>query len=240
LLKLSIKTVRSSLKDDDVDIVILSDEQFVNDCKKIENVTVISMPNSNTPEEASMHKLHIFNAYNEISKYDSVLFIDSDIIVLHDISLILKNFIKNNCLYVYTERTNISDHNQIFWSFENYTQKQLNYFNRNQIQVFNAGFFGFKPDEHMRGHFNNIIEMIKNHRGKFFYEQSFMNVYFNTYPEIITNRTVITSENYIMFPDITHNYGNKCIHFCGSAGDAAFKFSRIINYMNRFGINTDI
>lgn len=237
ILKLSIKSLRSSLNGNEVDVVILSDEQFVNDCNQIENVTVISMPNSKSPEEASMHKLHIFNAYNKIDEYDAVLFIDSDIIVLYNVCDILEKCIKSNCLYVFTETNKVDDNNCIFWSFNNYTEEQMNYFRKNEIYPFNAGFFAFKPDIHMRQHFNNIITNISTHIGPFFYEQSFMNVYFNSYPEIITDRTVINSDNYIMHPDVNINYGNKCIHFCGSPGNSSFKYSRIISYINCFGIN---
>jgi lipopolysaccharide biosynthesis glycosyltransferase len=238
ILKLSIKSLRSTLKENCVDIVILSDEQFVNDCNQIDNVNVISMPNSNTPEQASMHKLHIFNAYNEIDKYDGVLFIDSDILVLYDVRMLLEQFIKSNSLYVYTESNDYNSHRCLFWSLEKYTDEQINYFKENNILPFNAGFFGFKPDETMRRHFNNVIEMIKNHVGNFFYEQSFINTYFNSYHEIITDRTVITADNYIMHPNDNHNYGNKCIHFCGSPGNSSYKLPRMMSYMNRFGINT--
>lgn len=237
ILKISIKSLRSSLNGKEVDIVILSDEQFVNDCNQIENVTVISMPNSKSPEEASMHKIHIFNSYNNINNYDAVLFIDSDIVVLYDVCDILEKCIKSNCLYVFTETKNIDDNNAIFWSFNNHTEEMMNYFREKEIYPFNAGFFAFKPDEDMRKHFNNIINNISTHTGAFFYEQSFMNAYFNTYPEIITDRTLITSENYIIHPNDNIKYINKCLHFCGCPGNASFKCSRINNYINRFGIN---
>ena len=51
-------------------MMILSDEQYVNDCKTIENTTVIPMTNSKTPEEASTHKLNIFE-YEKTKDYIS-------------------------------------------------------------------------------------------------------------------------------------------------------------------------
>ena len=50
----------------------------------------------------------------------------------------------------------------------------------------------------MKIHFTAIKSIIKSHTSEFFYEQSFMNYYFNLIN--FTDRSVFTSDNYILFP----------------------------------------
>lgn len=235
IMKLSINSLREYNQNINYDIVILSDEQYVNDCEQIENVIVIPMKNSKSPEEASMHKLNIFN-YDKINEYDVVFFIDSDILVHSNILQIVDNCTKKNCLYVYSENADIESHKHIYFGLENYSNEQIEYFQKNNIHVFNAGCFAFKPSEEIKEHFNNVNDLIKNNTRKFFYEQSFMNVYFNTYSYfnndvVITDRNVLTNKNYIMFPNLNNLYLNALIHFCGGVGDPNYKYPRMLEYI---------
>ena len=79
----------------------------------------------------------------------------------------------------------------------------------------------------MKNDFDNIINFIANYNGKYFYEQSFMNYYFNKKGNI--NYEVINSNNYKMFPDLSVKYIEKIIHFCGS-GDGN-KLEKMNNYI---------
>jgi hypothetical protein len=83
----------------------------------------------------------------------------------------------------------------------------------------------------MREHFSNILEKIKNHMGYFYYEQSFMNAYFNMNNQ--TDRTAITNDNYVMFPKAI-KYEGKLIHVCGAAGNAKPKYEIMSWYYNTY------
>ena len=227
LLKLSIESLRKYSNTDNIDILIMCDEQYVNTINDVENVIVLPMENSNSSHEASMHKLHIFE-YENITKYKAVLFIDSDIIVHTNVMELLEKCLDKEKLYVSTEKTDLSCHGELYWSLQHYDNNDYNYFKENNIFIFNAGCFLFVPSKEMKTHFDNIITFIKNYTKPFFYEQSFMNVYFNKLN--ITNREVLTSENYILHPEPNMLYKNKIIHFCGTHQTIDHKLNLMKNY----------
>jgi hypothetical protein len=213
------------------DILVLVDAAFESVVRsKLPDIIVVSCPNSPTPETASMRKLHIFDI--DVSFYDKVLFIDCDILIHTDITTIMTGISDTDILYVYSEKDSLEEHKHIYWSLKNYTSEQYRYFQTNDIKVFNAGLFGFKPSDAMKVHFSNIKEIIRKHTGAFFYEQSFMNYYFNLNNK--TDRVLFTKRNYIMFPSDNVNYEGKIIHFCGGPGDAETKYRRMIHYFNKF------
>ena len=220
-----------------IDIVIICDENMKDTCneKFSTHATVISVPNSTQAAYASINKLKIFEIYPDIMQYTSVLFIDSDIIIHANIMNYLEKINKIDTLYVYTEDTNVDAHKTQWFSYNNYSEQDMEYFRKDNIHVFNAGLFGFIPDEHMKKHFSNIIEFISTYNGALvIYEQSFMNVYFNKLNN--TDRTLLTHETYLMFP---HRYPDqshegKLIHFCGGLGDANGKHKDMQNYIKKY------
>jgi hypothetical protein len=219
LLKLSLLSLRLTNRDE-IDVLILCDKKYVNLLKKISNISILSLPDSNSPEEASMHKLNIFS-YPKIYDYDAVIFIDSDILIKMDLKNLLDKVTRDNVIYVCNEK-NIPDmHKGIWHSLSKYTDEEYKYLIDNKIQVFNAGCFLFRPSKQMKKHFDNLLHMIKNHKGNFFYEQSFMNHYFNLNGK--TDRTLLTEDNYILFPKSYMKYENALLHFCGNPGYHHFK-----------------
>lgn len=214
------------------DIIILIDESLLEIARNSlpYDVIFVSCPDSLTPEEASMRKLTIFDY--SIDQYDSVIFIDSDIIIQMDIEMLLPLITAPDQLYVYTENTDLAYHTNLNWSLCNYTEENLQFFKDNTVMIFNAGLFAFRPTDIMKTHFNNLRDMIKNHDGPFFYEQSFMNVYFNLLN--ITNRNVFTDENCKLFPLQNTNYEGKIIHFCGEAGVGKNKYDKMKTYVEMF------
>jgi lipopolysaccharide biosynthesis glycosyltransferase len=236
LLDLSIKSMK--LFEKDIDIFIICDEIFVEKCNIYfngnKNIKILPIENSKSKQHASMHKLNIFDY--DISNYEKVLFVDCDILFHTEITeSIFKNIISNK-LYVYTEFTDLSWHTQLYFSLKTYTPSQLEYFKQNQIYVFNAGLFGFVNTPEMKNHFSKIRSIISNHKGPFFYEQSFMNYYFNLNNQ--TDRLLLTTKNYEMFHSTPENiksnkvFKNKLIHFCGADTGASTKLDRMQKYFN--------
>lgn len=236
LLRLSIKSMK--LFEKDMDIFIICDELFVETCISSfiedKNIKVLPIKNSKSKQEASIHKLNIFDY--DISNYEKVLFVDCDILFHTEITKSIFEKITSNKLYVYTEFTDLSWHTQLYFSLQTYLPSQLEYFKQNQIYVFNAGLFGFVNTPEMKNHFNNIRSIISNHKGPFFYEQSFMNYYFNLNNQ--TDRLILTTKNYEMFHSTPENinsnkiFESKLIHFCGADTGANTKLCRMEKYFN--------
>jgi hypothetical protein len=88
----------------------------------------------------------------------------------------------------------------------------------------------FLNNETMKQHFDNILDMVENYEGEYYYEQSFMNKYFNL--KNLTDLTVINNENCIMnfsmlytnnnvlkFRNIRPSQIGKIIHFSVSTNN---------------------
>ena len=240
LLKLSIISLLYHNKD--VDIILLIDEKIIPYSKSVEELSsrikIFSCPDSSSPQEASMRKLSIHN-YN-IENYDAVIYIDSDILINRCLDDVFDSIITTDKLCAYPESYNQEYHTHLYWSLNNYTPQQLQYFNNNNIYIFNAGLFGFKNTSDMKKHFTNVRGIIKSHTGPYFYEQSFMNYYFNLINN--TNFTIINKDIYIMFPVDNLDYGCKIIHFTGTECPDDFKLNKMLNYKNMFlkHLNTPI
>lgn len=243
LIEMSIKSLQHYhgcfIAECEIDVVILADYSIAPECKRrFSAAHVISSTDSDTSESASMRKLDIFKLY-DLGNYDKVLFIDSDILLHGRIDSIIEGIRDPELLYVFTESTNMDAHNLLYYSLMNYTIGDREMFKQQHIHVFNAGLFGFVPSERMKQHFAAIQSMITSHTGHFFYEQSFMNVYFNKNNK--TDRKVINSSNYVMFPLPHTSYEGCIIHFCGGPGDANTKYTKmkqyIYAYMPKLGLN---
>lgn len=238
------------------DLLIICDESLIYDvqscltkvCKSqevhIESILFSIVPNALTPMRSSMQKLRIFDIDN-IHSYKNVLFIDLDVLCLCPLNPLFTNFEellekhpeKLERLQVCHERTNYEDHKEIFWSMDSYSDQDIEYFKTNKILPFNAGCFLFRVSKQMEEHFTNVrkmvIESYKN-RKLFFYEQAFMNVYFNSSNLIAYD--IINPLIYKMFPDLEEYYEGKIIHFCGTPGNGLVKFKTMESYINKHSI----
>ena len=221
-----------------VDILVICDNSMELECKNKlpQNVIIITVPDSTQAAYASINKLKIFNVYPEVMKYHSVFFIDSDIITHTDIIPYFEKVIKTDTLYVYTEDTDPLANLQCWFSFNNYTQTDIERLRTQNIHPFNAGCFGFCPNDIMKQHFDVILEFIKNYKGSLhIYEQSFMNVYFNKINN--TDRTLLTKNTYIMFPYRDYpiqSHEGKLIHFTGIVGSGSIKYTEIKKYTDTY------
>jgi len=226
LLDIAIKSVMIYSS---ADILVICDASFLPMCKEMlpERVLYMTVPDSQTKEAASMQKLNIFD-YENISSYDRVLFLDTDIIVHTSLEPFFNGVRRSGILYVYTEREEQYEHKNLCFSLLNYTPEDFIMFKMHKVMVFNTGCFLFIPSLTMKFHFDEIRKMIKNHKGPFFFEQSFMNVYFNKLNA--TDRTVLTNSNYRMGAAHYRHYKGFIAHFSSIPGNADNKLESMKEY----------
>ena len=240
LLYLSIQSLRNQ---NSQDVLIICDKSMINQCteklKEFSNIKIIPCSDSISAMDSSMKKLLIFNY--DISKYLKILFIDSDILVNTNIRGIF-NGIKNDKLYAGAEHKSMILHKTIWHSLLTYTEDDIKFFYENKIYPFNCGLFGFVITIKMKQHFLNILEMVKNHTGHYWYEQSFMNVYFNKLNLVDTK--VINDTNYMLAIEVNKlprrnmvwlqpKYNNKIFHFTSTQGAEA-KLKDMLYWNERF------
>jgi hypothetical protein len=227
--------IRSLKLHNDIDIAVICDRLFLDECKQKlgNNILFFIQDDSKTGVEASINKLKIFDM-PFIEKYDRIIFIDSDILLHTSVLSILDKVIEPGVLYAYSETDNYDSHNHIFWSLKDYSQYEIETFRKNKVLPFNAGCFAFVRCNEMKEHFKNILDMIASHKGEYFYEQSFMNVYFNRNGK--SDRNVITDENYIMHGVLSSKsvYQGKVVHFAGNPGDGGTKFEKMNAYFSKY------
>lgn len=230
MLNISIQSLRTLYSGD---IAVLCDESLLAMCRmRIPDIIYFSVPNSKTGQEASMNKLKIFDFISE--EYDSVLYIDTDILIYGSLDPILHQVIDKNLLYVYTESTDHNDHKKIYWSLESYTDEELSEFKNKSIYPFNAGTFAFVPSPEMKSHFTEIRHMIETHTGSFFYEQSFLNVYFNKLN--LTNRTVFTKNTINLKATTEYNSAATIVHFADWGMMFETKYEKMKQYSIRYPV----
>ncbi len=217
LTQLCIQSIREHNDMSKIDIVILCDKEYSRYLVDFGSNIHITETNT-TAMMSSMRKLEIFS-WPKVKDYKRVLFLDSDIIVSKSLIPIFESADNEHILYVF-EESYVSPHGSQYFSLLNYTSEQETMLNNKNIKGFNCGQFLFTPNESMENHFEEILKMIKNHNGSYYYEQSFMNVYFNLRSEL-TNRTLL-NEHIQLFPDHNVLYPTKTIvHFTGDCGSGA-------------------
>lgn len=128
--------------------------------------------------DASIQKIKVFD-YKNINQYGKILFLDLDILVVGDLSKIFNQPASPNILYSAIHKFSQELHKTEYHTVSPYTQSQMIRFSEKNIFAFNAGQFFFFNTKTMQYHFTNIKEFIKIWDGKYFFEQSFMNTYFN-------------------------------------------------------------
>jgi lipopolysaccharide biosynthesis glycosyltransferase len=222
--------------------MIICDEDLIEKChyafKEFKNIAIVPCEKSKSAPESSMKKLSIFSY--DISKYSKILFIDSDVLVGRNLDYFFEN-ICEEVLYAGTEYEDQRAHTTLQHSLQNYTEENLKFLRTNKIPVFNCGFFGFLNTPIFKHHFDNIIEMIKMYHGKYYYEQSFMNVYFNL--KNLVNTQVMNDKYYMLRfyakklenTIITKSQcKNKVVHFAWDCSGANTKLFYMKKWWNLF------
>ncbi len=174
---------------------------------------------------ASMQKIKIFE-YKNINKYSKILFLDLDILVVGNLNKIFSQPSSPNVLYSAIHKFSHELHKTQYHTVSTYSQNQISRFSEKNIFAFNAGQFFFLNTQTMQDHFTNIKDFVKIWDGKYFFEQSFMNTYFN----VLQMSNVFKFMDYFNFISINSqqldyvpNQETVFVHYMGSVTDARSK-----------------
>ena len=139
------------------------------------------------------------------------MYVDCDVLVQRDLMDVFKNTpINKGVLYAPAEGTLKGK----FWYLDAYKESNVARLTKEGTKSFNSGTFMFIPTKTFLKHFENVKLFAMNYKGKeHFYDQSFINYYFNI--------NGISSTKYIsdvvkIFPEKEMYYPKKyIIHFAG-------------------------
>jgi hypothetical protein len=202
----------------------------------------LDVPNSTTPIQASMHKLKIFD-FPEIFHFRTALYVDLDCLFLGSLTFLFKKPIEDNKLYVFAERDSVENNNLISFSLSKEDNKDICYYTEEHMKTlrkhnklpFNAGLFMFRCTRIMKQHFHKLNDFVKNFKGAYFYEQSFMNTYFHL--NNVSDFSLFDRKNIFMLhnhklSDVTPEH--RIIHFNQIAGDGKGKVDAMSEYFSKF------
>jgi hypothetical protein len=175
--------------------------------------------------DASVQKIKIFD-YKNIKKYSKILFLDLDILIVGNVKKIFDQPVSTNILYSAIHKFSQEIHKTEYHTISPYSENQIRRFSEKNIFAFNAGQFFFLNTPTMQIHFNNIKNFINMWNGRYFFEQSFMNTYFNVL-QISNVFKFMDHFNFISINsrqvDYVINQETVFIHYMGSVTDAKSK-----------------
>lgn len=258
LLELCLKSLAKNNLSNSFDILFLTDTRTLKIIRTFEilkhfNWKYFLLPTPQDGVEASMVKTKIF-LYPEINCYGKILFLDADIICRGDFTDIFSYSPKEKIEVVksplikreFTGFTNLYKSAVLSHSLSFFTESDQEYILKHNPPVFNAGHFYFENTEQMEQHFKNINWLIDVWPAAYFYEQSFMNHYFNLYGlssyELLDKYIIVTMHVPIMGVEQKkelekqHEDTNMLIHFAGTPTWGRNKYQFIKQYCNYFNI----
>jgi Glycosyl transferase family 8 len=185
--------------------------------------------------DASMNKLKIYQ-FKDVDDYRNILFLDVDILAKEPISDLFKLVLEPNKLYSAIHTASAHLHNTKYHRILEYDLHKMNEFRYKGIYAFNAGQYLFVNNAQMRQHMDNVNWLASVWPGEYFFEQSYLNHYFNWYG--ISDIHLL--DNYVKFEAVhlwergdfalRHRLDYSIIHFAGHACDARKK----IEYIQHF------
>jgi lipopolysaccharide biosynthesis glycosyltransferase len=240
LFELSLQTILKYSKLKNIDFLVITDvatQELIKKTDVYKNVN-INFLITDTPVdgvEASKNKCLIYN-YEKIDNYKKILFLDTDIVCMGDMNNVFNKNIQPNIIYSARPSTSTyNTHKSIYHGLSFYTDEDIIYLTDNKQLPFNAGQFLFVNSKSMRNHFNNLVWFMKNWPGEYFFEQSFMNVYFckNKAADFEGINENVAVLNTVI--DLKHNITKKTclIHFTAPPLDASKKLKFIKDYMKK-------
>jgi len=243
MLEMSIYSLRYWKENNDIDIIIMSDESYIDFLKtsdiilKNTNLIILNSKPSNIIHTC-MNKITILEYYDDIynRNYEKLLYLDCDIIVTGSLHKLFDYINTPNMLYVKYEGAYTPDVHKLHWFSLNhmpYTDQELEEFVERKQCVFNTGHYGFLVSTEIKKHFDNIIKLInKSVNEKFFYEQSFMNYYFNKNNLVKYDLPYISLYSCIELKELDKN--SILHHFLGSQINWQLKYSIMKKYFYNF------
>lgn len=196
------------------------------------NLLFYHVPEALDGVEASMNKLKIYQ-WKHISYYGKVLFLDVDILAREPIGTLFDLQIDPDKFYSAIHSTSDHLHNTKFHKLVDYELSKMNEFRDKRIYAFNAGQYLFVNNLRMMHHMYNVDWMTRAWPGEYFFEQAFLNHYFNWF----AISDVHLLDPYVKFVavhlwekgDFAHSQKSdySIIHFAGHACDAHKKIEYI-------------
>lgn len=229
--------LRSLIKNnnrDDFDVLVICPVEYAEVIKGRNydlNIYFHNVPFTDDGVRASMNKL-LIHQWEGIINYRRVLFLDVDILCCGSLKAIFNTGINVDLFYSAIHDAHQRLHNLVFHKLVNYKEDKLKEFADNDIYAFNAGQFMFANSLRMQAHMYNVDWLSRAWPDKFFFEQSFLNHYFNWYGLSDTKYL----SNVIRFEAVQRNapgmFKDKIpnpllIHFAGHACDAQKKMEFI-------------
>ena len=213
------------------ELLIITDDitkskiQKIKEIKEIKKVHYLIVPFDNDLYHALLRKCDIteFKGFND---YDKIMYLDCDIIVQNDINKLF-DIVKAqpNKLYAPAEGTLDGK----YWTLNSYKKDDFERLRKNGINSFNSGTMLFKPSEQMKRHFQNVKKLALDYKGKHFYDQTFLNYYFNTNK---ISSTKYISDYVLLFPDVSKYYPYKTILHIAGIGRYKEKAKIMRKYLN--------
>lgn len=179
LLEVCVASLRKKCDMTNIKLLLMCDINYLPHAQHIGFDYIIVTPDNHSPEQVSMRKVEIFG-FDMIDNFKKVIYLDSDIVITGDLNTIFQEIVDDNLLYTFNESDDFNEHKLVYFGRQDYSDWQLDNFRRRDIKVFNCGQFGFMVSPQMKAHFANVLVLMRDTSRPSFYEQSFMNYYFNT------------------------------------------------------------
>ncbi len=211
------------------DILVMCDEHFREHLASLDIDHIHMTPVNATPVHASMRKTEIFR-FSGIERYSRVLFLDCDIVIGKSLENVFESIERSDVLYVKPENKDPESHKNMYYSRQDlpYSDAELKGLARDQVYAFNAGQFAFRVSPVMRENFEAVARGTENYDERIhFYEQSFMNAYFNRARAVDYS----LDPHIRLFAQIHMTAPPKAInHFCGATASIGEK----LDWMERY------
>lgn len=213
LLEASVESLMTTLSDPiQVDILVLCDEAWSSRLDKVRAAVEgrggsffqhRTDPNP-TGVSASMRKVEIFD-WPSITDYTgTILYLDCDIVVVRDllVHLFADGIPEDRLCVKYEDDITLTHFAMSLPSLND--PEVIATLTALGIQPFNCGQFAFRATPIMAHHFRRLCHFMKTYpRDDFFYEQSFMNHYFNHVLLGATDREAFLGSKVVLFPHRT-------------------------------------
>jgi len=263
LLDLSLRALILNKQNKNFDLLLITDEHTLRVIRASEYINEFSWDYFlvDPPEdgvEASKTKTKIYS-YPKIWNYNKILYLDADVICRGDFAEIFKTETKGKLEVVQCPATRfvkIPSYKDVYicatlsHSLGFFTENNKNYMLKKNPTAFNAGHFYFENTKQMERHFENVNWLMGVWPSAYFFEQSFMNQYFNlndlaSYNILNKNTTIITvkygfinypSRSLTLNPQKEHEENHNLLHFAGSALNSRSKYYFIQHYCDSFKI----
>jgi hypothetical protein len=168
---------------------------------------------------SSGNKLRVYE-YEFLSKYNNILFLDSDILVINDINPLFEESSLEKDKFIVSSEIGLSHNNRVITNSghagELLTENQKILYKN--IPCINAGCFLFRNNKENLETLKETYNLYINGKRLDLYEQPYLN-----YVLLIRNKFIHNLQNYISHISLIDR-NKSIIHYCGPVGNFEFKF----------------